>query len=713
MENFRGEGSTEDWISMFSTQGQISNYIEISNNYARGGGPSNSGGGFIAGDGDGQYVVIENNKLYNPGNYIVAAAGGDNIIVRNNMGYQADNEIQNIATYAYLTNASSHCNSITMTGNSMLLQNSNNYYCYCTPTCGDVIGVDESQGDPTNGWLQTNSNTLTLAQLNFPATIIDFVSADRLWHLRDESQQFSSEWTTGSCYDGEAQYPRPTSNAGADQNRTVSTATLSGSGSTSTDGFNYRWVQVSGPNTAVMSAPLAVTNNLSGLSTGTYEFRLEVTNNSGAGDADWVTINVTVGTTYYVSPTGNNGNNGTSTGTPWQTIAKVNSMTFGEGDRILFKRGGTFTGNIVVSNSGTAANPITYGNYDSGNIPEITNGGTFWDASITATGKQYIVIDGFKIIDNTMNPSDHSITANFAYGIDLNNSPNITIQNCNISLIGIGIRAEGTSTNTTITANTITNLRMVVNTVGGDDDYGANAIILGTSNNTVTRNTISECWAISNDYGYDGGAVEFYGTTMNSNTIMFNTATNCNGFMEIGSGTSGVANNNIVAYNKMINCGIAGFFQNSGAFAVTISNLQYYNNTIVETLEQYSDPGVIFDMQSAGTSGMLIVKNNIFYTSNNTNIYTSEFAGSVTTHTNNYYRMTNGAVGITLTGSETLSASATLFITTSGDPSTWNLGVANGAPTINFGVPVGYSVDFAGVTISGNPDAGVYEYVAY
>ncbi len=293
MENFRGEGSTEDWISMFGAVGSVSNYIDVAYNKARGGGPSNSGGGFIAGDGDGQYIRIHDNKFYNPGNYIAAAAGGGDIIIENNLGYQADNEIQNIAMYAYLTNASSHCNTITLESNGMLLQNSNNYYCYCTPTCGDVVGVDESQGNPTNGWLFSNS-IITLAQLNFPTTIIDFVDEDRLWHLRDESQQFSAQWTSGPCYDGDVQYARPVSNAGVDQNINISTATLSGSGSTSTDGFNYQWVQVSGPNTATMSAPLAVTNNLSGLIDGVYQFRLQVCNNSGACDADWMDITANV-----------------------------------------------------------------------------------------------------------------------------------------------------------------------------------------------------------------------------------------------------------------------------------------------------------------------------------------------------------------------------------------------------------------------------------
>lgn len=78
------------------------------------------------------------------------------------------------------------------------------------------------------------------------------------------------------------------------------------------------------------------------------------------------------GTTYYVSSAGSDSNNGTSTATPWLTMAKVNAATFGPGDTILFQ--GTFT-NIQMNIYGTAAgghfggtslNPITIGPYGSG-----------------------------------------------------------------------------------------------------------------------------------------------------------------------------------------------------------------------------------------------------------------------------------------------------------------------------------------------------------
>jgi len=95
--------------------------------------------------------------------------------------------------------------------------------------------------------------------------------------------------------------------------------------------------------------------------------------------------------TYYVSNTGSDSNNGTSTSTAWQTLAKVNSSNFVAGDQILFQKGGTFYGSITVKNSGTSGNPITFGSYGAGENPIITGfttvtawtnlGGNIWEST--------------------------------------------------------------------------------------------------------------------------------------------------------------------------------------------------------------------------------------------------------------------------------------------------------------------------------------------
>ncbi|MFU8803143.1 MAG: right-handed parallel beta-helix repeat-containing protein [Bradymonadaceae bacterium] len=77
-------------------------------------------------------------------------------------------------------------------------------------------------------------------------------------------------------------------------------------------------------------------------------------------------------TRYFVdSVAGDDSRSGTSPDQPWKTLAKVNDFAPSPGDQILFKRGGQWSGTLTISASGTQANPIVYGAYDSGDKPKI------------------------------------------------------------------------------------------------------------------------------------------------------------------------------------------------------------------------------------------------------------------------------------------------------------------------------------------------------
>ncbi|MBD0260151.1 MAG: right-handed parallel beta-helix repeat-containing protein [Cytophagales bacterium] len=81
------EGNPEDLISIYSSNGTAAYPILVKGNKLRGGGPSISGGGIMAGDGGGSYTVIEDNLVVNPGNYGIAISGGFNNTIRNNQIY--------------------------------------------------------------------------------------------------------------------------------------------------------------------------------------------------------------------------------------------------------------------------------------------------------------------------------------------------------------------------------------------------------------------------------------------------------------------------------------------------------------------------------------------------------------------------------------------------------------------------------------------------
>jgi hypothetical protein len=101
---------------------------------------------------------------------------------------------------------------------------------------------------------------------------------------------------------------------------------------------------------------------------------------------------------YYVAATGNNANNGTSLTTPWQTISKVNSSfsVFVAGDSILFKRGDTFYGAVVVGKSGSSGRPIVISAYGTGNKPIITGFVTASSWATVSTGIYQAYIPGAK-----------------------------------------------------------------------------------------------------------------------------------------------------------------------------------------------------------------------------------------------------------------------------------------------------------------------------
>ena len=114
-------------------------------------------------------------------------------------------------------------------------------------------------------------------------------------------------------------------------------------------------------------------------------------------------------TTYYFSASGNDANNGTSTTTPWKTIAKFNSVFASKsaGDNFLFNRGDVFYGSLIISRSGSSGLPITIGAYGTGANPVITGftnvtawtnlGSNVWESSSavsTLNDVNIVVING-------------------------------------------------------------------------------------------------------------------------------------------------------------------------------------------------------------------------------------------------------------------------------------------------------------------------------
>lgn len=413
---------------------------------------------------------------------------------------------------------------------------------------------------------------------------------------------------------------------------------------------------------------------------------------------------------YYVDPSSTLSTHNGNLGTPFTALSQLPALN--AGDSVFLRTAQTFPGNLIINRSGVAGNPIFFGSYGSGSFPTLVYASGNVNA-IRLSNANYIVIDGLKITDPTLAADlGHNTVSNITSGIEIDNSTNCIVRNCDISLVGDGVSLGVGSNFTTITNNHIYNLRMVINTprnVNANDDRGAQGIGVESSNNTFTYNKMENAWGVSYDYGFDGGAFEFYGTT-NSNVIMYNTCSYCSGFLEIGSGGSGTSNNNVVAYNKITNCGAIGDFHSAGAgFAASVTNLQYYNNDVVVTANPYTNSLQLFGGNGTANNGMLVLKNNIFWVTTNMNFTDNSFNPSQISHTNNIYHLNGGSLNIIL-GSTEKQVTVIPWVATTGDPSTWNFSLLPNSLPILFGVNVGITKDFVSTPVTGIPDAGILQF---
>lgn len=94
------------------------------------------------------------------------------------------------------------------------------------------------------------------------------------------------------------------------------------------------------------------------------------------------TVTVT-GTSYYVSNSGNDNNDGCSPESAWASITKINKTVFQSGDGIFFERGGLFRGVIQPKSN------ITYSAYGEGDKPKI-----YGSQENGADSKKWVLLDG-------------------------------------------------------------------------------------------------------------------------------------------------------------------------------------------------------------------------------------------------------------------------------------------------------------------------------
>jgi len=414
--------------------------------------------------------------------------------------------------------------------------------------------------------------------------------------------------------------------------------------------------------------------------------------------------------TYYVSQTGSDSNNGLTISTPWQTLSKVQTSVQ-IGDSVLFSKGSKFTGRLLLSNK----NDIFFGSYGTGRQPLFWGTGTSVVPLINVSNCFNITFYDILISDTTISPTDRTIIANIKYAFRIeNNSTNILIRKCTMDRVGYGVYITSSSSGQWVDSCDAGNLRMVVNTPGGDDDYGAVPVQLSSSDNSVSNNYFHDCYAVSYDYTYDGGAVEFFsedGIPVQNNIVIYNTIYDCNGCFEFGANQVSTITRNTIAYNKIINSSSFLYINNSGIYEVYVQNAYLYNNIFIQTITSRTGEADMIKLKIYDpTDSIIQLKNNIFWVTNGANIFNANrFNDGQLVHENNMYK-TNGNLNITINPSEYNNISSPWVDITASNPLYWNYNIPITSLANNNGTFVDITRDFNDNVVGNPPSIGILEY---
>ncbi len=386
---------------------------------------------------------------------------------------------------------------------------------------------------------------------------------------------------------------------------------------------------------------------------------------------------------YYVDCiNGNDSNSGKAQDKAWRTLTPVRAAQFVPGAIVHFKRGCTWSGGLTLNDSGEADNPIAFTAYGEGGRPTFTNPGSSTNG-ITIRAN-YVVVERLRVQDVQINGV--YVSADYGYNV---------IRDVEITNAGSGITLSGHHNHAI--GNYIHDLHMIVNTPGGDDDYGATGIKLSGPGNEASYNRIARCVAPSYDYETDGGGFELL-QTVDGSSVHHNLVIDSDGFLEVGMGS---ARDVVIAYNVSVNNGRFSWIHLTGTFASVVENLRVEHNTLVELGD--TPDWTFLGFKGEPDHDTFVFRNNIVYVDDHGVISNApDF-----THEHNLYYLEGGtALGFTPGPGEQMADP--LFVAVNeGD-----FHLQSHSSAIDSGIHLGYTKDFDGnpVPINAAPDLGAFEF---
>ncbi len=364
-------------------------------------------------------------------------------------------------------------------------------------------------------------------------------------------------------------------------------------------------------------------------------------------------------TTYFVSPTGNDNNAGTSAATAWRTISHVNSVEFQPDDQILFEGGSTFDGNLAFNSQDIG--PITVGSYGNGaaNIDagkgtaiSVADSSHFTIADLDLFGSGFATNtgDGIEftsdlpgVAQSGLSVSNVSATGFGQTGVNfLGSNGSRDFQNVSVTFVTAnnngngGVQLQGQGQARDIYIGYVTAIHNAGST---SIDSGYGILVFGADDVVIERSVTGDNGWLPGNHGETGGieAIADNRVLLQYNESYSNHAGNSDGDGIILD----VTNNSIMQFNYSHDNDGAGLFlfaetgatstnniirdnisqddartqQNTygGIFVgADVINAQIYNNTVFMDASATSSPAAIRLLGLLGST--IDVRNNIFET---------------------------------------------------------------------------------------------------
>lgn len=382
-------------------------------------------------------------------------------------------------------------------------------------------------------------------------------------------------------------------------------------------------------------------------------------------------------TTYYFSNSTGVDTNPCTQAAPCKTLAKAEGLTLGPGDGIAFKRGDSWTGGLVIGQSGSSAGRITIYGYGTGNRPLITGG---------KSGDCFKVNGSFVTIDN-LDGRNCGYAGAEIFGSD------ITVKKSSFQNNATGIRVAEGASNVVIggafgDGNSIKNN----NVVPSSSSSGAFGVLLNGPG-VVSWNTISGTDHPSDQFGRDGGAVELFNASQS--WVHHNKMVDNNSGVETGSNDGISHTGNSIEYNSITSdpATNGGDTNSRGIIIAPSYAATWIAHNSINLLGATSEGIVCSTTCDAGTQikdvAVKAVAKALYVGSQNISVKNSAFNGTVQGET---LDSTNSTAPIGWVSNSDLHETAT--------SPTVDLGAVSNFPT---------DLDNASVPVGAAPDAGAYE----